>query len=319
MTPLESAVGPESSCRVCGGTLATNPDTSNIRDWEYGVEGEWSYRRCNSCSVRQIDPFPTLDDLKRAYDIDYHGYAVAASGTGLYGMLQQLARKALIRKLRPIVRPGSRVLDVGCGSGAFLANLEELQPAERTGIDFSDTAIELTRAKGIEQTYRGVFTEFPAEQGSYDVIFMNNYLEHTLSPFDEAARACELLRPGGMLVGEVPNFDSLDRVVAGRYWGGNHVPRHTFQFNRAALEDVFARAGFSRTDFSYPLSTAHIALSVQNYLQRNVPDLRDNPALTRGRAGYFGLLLLLGLPLNLPLVLTGKAGLIDFVATKAEA
>ena len=40
-----------------------------IRDWEYGVAGDYAYYRCQDCRGVQLHPFPDLDDLRRAYDI----------------------------------------------------------------------------------------------------------------------------------------------------------------------------------------------------------------------------------------------------------
>jgi len=151
------------------------------------------------------------------------------------------------------------------------------------------------------------------------VVFMNNYLEHTLEPRAELEKARDLLKPGGALAGEVPGYDSPDRRLFGPYWGGNHVPRHTFQFDQGFLRRLLAEAGYQRPRIQHSLSTGHWALSVQNYLVRYELAGGGPPAsLRHGRAWYFHLLLLAFLPVHVPCVLAGKSSVTRFVATRAS-
>lgn len=300
------------ACRACGATLAP-AEVSGIRDWEYGFPGEFAYRPCPGCGVRQLFPFPDLDDLREAYRMDYHGHAEPGQKGLLYSLLFRALERTEQARLSALVAGGARVLDVGCGIGLFLAKLRALGAADLMGIDFSERAAQAVRARGIP-CHQGTFQDFPAEGGSFDVVVMNNYLEHTLNPAAELEQARRLLRPGGVLVGELPNFDSLDRALFGRFWGGNHVPRHTFQFGPRELRAFLSRAGFSRVRLGYPLNTSHFALSVQNLLQRNAADLRANPALRHGRAGYYAALLLALIPLSAVAVLARRTGFLTFEA-----
>ena len=80
----------------------------------------------------------------------------------------------------------------------------------------------------------------------------------------ELQKAKALLQPGGMLFGEAPNFGSVDRPIFGRYWGGNHGPRHTFQFEPDRLYRPLRDAGFKRVVITSELSTGIVAKSIQN-------------------------------------------------------
>ena len=62
------------ACILCKGTDFRRV-TSGVRDWVYGVEGTWDLVACTSCGLVRLEPFPTIEDLHQAYDIDYHGYA----------------------------------------------------------------------------------------------------------------------------------------------------------------------------------------------------------------------------------------------------
>lgn len=302
------------SCRYCQG-IDSDIAESGIRDWEYGVEGTYEYRVCRTCNGVQLYPFPDLEDLKRAYDIDYHGYADKETRGSVFAVLYWLKELLFRRKMRKYVGPGDRVLDVGCGAGEFLLGLRSLGVTELEGIDFNAELMARLREQGLT-TFAGTFPEFSAPADSYDMISMNNYLEHTLDPAAELEKSLELLRSGRHLVGEVPGFASFDRMMFGRYWGGNHVPRHTFQFTPKILRTQLLKAGFEDIRITHELNTSHWALSVQNFLQRAVPDLRNNPAIEHGRGRYYLPLVLLFIPVNLVSVLLRKSGCIKFYARK---
>jgi SAM-dependent methyltransferase len=300
-------------CRVCGSN-DWRVEISGIRDWEYGIAGSYDYCRCNRCGIVQIAPFPSLEELVKAYQIDYHGYAEATDKGPFYRVLFAANDWLFTKRLKSIVAPGAAVLDLGCGNGAFLQRVRSMGAGLVEGIDFSEQAVGAAAKRGI-RVFHGVLGDFERPPATYDVIFMNNYLEHTSDPLAELRKCRQLLKPHGRLVGEVPNFDSFDRCLFGRYWGGNHVPRHTFQFDPPALRALLSRAGFRDARPSCELNTAHLVLSVQNLLQRNRSDLRHNPALKHGRAAYYGLLLLAFLPVNFFFVVAGKAGVMKFYAT----
>ncbi len=289
--------------------------SEGIRDWEYGVEGVYSYYQCRACEGVQLHPFPDIQDLKRAYDIEYHGYATGEKRgllfSGLYAAKEGLFRRRMSR----LVTTDSRVLDIGCGAGEFLLSMKSLGVKSLEGIDFSEDMIAALKRQGIS-AYCGTFPEFEGAADSYDLISMNNYLEHTVDPQLELEKSLSLLRPGGHLVGEVPGFDSWERRIFNRYWGGNHVPRHTYQFNADFLANLLRSAGFQDVHISHQLNTSHWALSVQNYMQRKVVNLRDNPAINRGRSRYYVPLLLMFIPINIVCVLMKKSGCIKFSACK---
>ena len=220
----------EYSCNYCSNKTSVTL-YSGIKDWEYGVEGEYQYRQCSQCGGVQLFPFPEIHDLIKAYDIDYHGYVDSGNKGFLYTTLFRLKDKPLLNKLRQYLPEGASVLDVGRGTGELLLGLQKMGASEVEGIDFNERALSMLAKKGIKG-FKGTFEDFKKEKGYYDLIIMNNYLEHTTNPLAELEKAKTLLKKGGHLYGETPGFDSYERRIFKRFWGGNHVPRHTYQFNQ---------------------------------------------------------------------------------------
>ena len=297
------------SCRLCGrrqGTVVV----SGMRDWEYGAKGEYAYLRCGTCGMVQIHPFPSLEDLIEAYKVDYHGYAELDDMGPLFKTLYDAKESVLERRLRRLIPAEARVLDVGCGNGKFLSRARAKGASYVEGIDFSPRAVARLQETGIT-AFLGTFLEYSKPDGFFDLIAMNNYLEHTLEPLQELVKARRLLKAGGYLTGEVPGFDSFERRIFGKYWGGNHVPRHTFQFEPGSLRSILEKAGFREIQITHDLNTGHWALSVQNLLHRNGEDRSD---LRHGRAWYYFPLLLAFVPVNVFCVLARRAGVVKLLA-----
>lgn len=302
-------------CQNCGADT-WSPVFRGIRDWEFGAPGEFSYLRCDRCRLVRLEPFPALEDLVAAYPASYTAFADTQQDRGfLYSILSRVSFALFRRSLRSAVPEGARVLDVGCGNGEFLARLRALGARFLHGVDFHEKAVALARKKGVE-AFHGVFVDYREKQGEFDAIFMINYLEHVLNPRDEAAHAFGMLRAGGSLIGEMPNFRSIDRLLFGRFWGGNHIPRHTFQFDPDTLKALLLSVGFRDVAVSQDVNPGHIVISIQNFLQRNVPDLSRNPKLRNGRMAGFNLLLLLFLPFNVIFAAFGLSGVMKFRATR---
>jgi SAM-dependent methyltransferase len=79
---------------------------------------------------------------------------------------------------------------------------------------------------------------------SFDVITMWQALEHVHAPLEVLRAAHRLLAPGGKLVVEVPNIDSLPFRWFGRAWFGLDLPRHLTHFAPQTLVQMVEKAGF---------------------------------------------------------------------------
>ena len=142
---------------------------------------------------------------------------------------------------------------------------------------------------------------------------MNNYIEHTTNPRIELQKAFSMLNTDGVIYGEIPCFDSWERKIFRRYWGGNHVPRHTFQFDQLFFIQLLTNVGFKKIKIKHQLNTAHIAISIQNICNNVVG---GGLKLNHGRVSWFNFLLLFLIPFNIIPVLLKKSGVIKFTASK---
>jgi SAM-dependent methyltransferase len=136
---------------------------------------------------------------------------------------------------RGLLSHDTRLLDVGCGTGA---NLEAFAAqCTAAGLDASPHAIEFCRKRGLERLFLGTLDSFPDDQ-RFDLITLLDVAEHA----DDDARllraALQRLDAGGKLLLTVPAFPSL--------WGPHDVQtHHKRRYTKNGLGRLMNDSGFS--------------------------------------------------------------------------
>ncbi|MGD8167919.1 class I SAM-dependent methyltransferase [Herbiconiux sp. P16] len=137
-------------------------------------------------------------DGRTDVDDDRHGWsAVAGEWAELWGGFAEPARRILIAEAR--VGKGTRVLDVGCGSGEFLAALAEAG-AVAVGIDPARGMVEEARrrAPGAEVRQGGV-DDLPWADVSFDVVTAVNALQFADDTLEALGEMIRVAGPGGRI------------------------------------------------------------------------------------------------------------------------
>jgi SAM-dependent methyltransferase len=158
------------------------------------------------------------------------------------------------------------------------------------------------------------FVKAPHERDRYNAVIFWHSLEHFSNPVAAIARAAEALKPGGLLVVAVPNYESWQARAFGRWWFHLDVPRHYFHFGTRSLEAVLARHRFRIVQldhFSFEQNPYGILQSLYNALgfRFNLlySLLKDRSA--RAETAYAHPFQTLGIVLLLPLLLPAALGL----------
>ena len=130
------------------------------------------------------------------------------------------------------IRPGQRVLDVGCGRGSFLHKAQSRAGAVATGIELNRSAAAVARAKGIAIAEEMLEAHADAHPQHYDLVTSFQVLEHVASPRAFIADCLRALKPGGLLIYGVPNDDSFLRFADAPL---NGPPHHMGLWTRRSL------------------------------------------------------------------------------------
>ena len=161
-------------------------------------------------------------------------------------------------------KPGARIADLGCGSGAF-THILQARGYRPTGLDISPKLIELARTKypAIEFA-EGDVEHLPFADGSLDGVLLSGLVHHLPDPARCAAEAFRVLRPGGSFVAFDPNrmnpFMYLYRDRSSPLYSPVGVTANERPVLAREIAATFARAGFRvRTDFMSNLNYRYLA------------------------------------------------------------
>jgi SAM-dependent methyltransferase len=230
---------PRTTCPWCGGhrlrRMTVGVDTMQVKP------GRFRYDRCADCRHVFQNPRLTPAGLDFYYR-DFYG------GLGRDSMEQVLgfgpgSHPARARSVPPTPRTW---LDVGAGHGHFCLLARDVWPSTVfDGLDLGDGIEEAARRGWVENAYLGQFPDLaPSLAGRYDVVSMFHYLEHTGDPRAELDAAALALRPGGHLLIEVPNPDSVTFRTYGPLASGMLIPQHLNLLPADNLVEALTTRGF---------------------------------------------------------------------------
>lgn len=228
------AAGAAIACPLCGGARTTCLRRMSTQE----LQTAWRQQM-------QIDVSADLGDCReiqqlRCADCRLRFFHPRLAGSGaFYADLQRFAWYYMPHKwehdaaLRHI-KPGDRVLEVGCGKGDFVASLRR-QGIDARGCELNEQAVRQAQAAGLPVEFRALESIVSDQPGGFDVICSFQVMEHVPHPAQMLASSLQGLRVGGRLIIAVPNCDGFIRLAEDDLM--NRPPHHVLWWSR----EVFAR------------------------------------------------------------------------------
>lgn len=151
--------------------------------------------------------------------------------------------RALLDKFEPYRKTG-KILDVGCGTGAFLKEAKT-RGWEVYGTEYTEKAIAICKSLGINMQ-AGKLDPSLYEKDSFDVITSFEVMEHINNPQEEIQNIRQLLRPGGLFYFTTPNFNSLERYLLKGKYNIINYPEHLSYYTKKTADYLFKKNGFAK-------------------------------------------------------------------------
>jgi SAM-dependent methyltransferase len=251
-----------SACKICGNRAGNKEHV--VSEMMFGLKEEFPYLECGECGCLQLETAPP--EMGTYYPQNYYAFRSSSRRTWVKELLRQLKNRCYFGRVSPLARfwdvrhphlqlrafssmkPSrvAKILDVGCGSGAFVRDLFSLGFSNVLGID-------PFIAGDIEASGRVIVRKCGLDEltgTTWDVIMFHHSFEHIPDPHETLRTVRNLLAPDGQCLIRVP-------VVswAWRHYGANWVqldaPRHFFLHSERSLRALAEQSGLvvTRTDY----------------------------------------------------------------------
>jgi 2-polyprenyl-3-methyl-5-hydroxy-6-metoxy-1,4-benzoquinol methylase len=228
------------NCPICSSTNIAPQLTAK----DYTVsQKEFVVWHCNNCTVRFTQDVPEQNAIGAFYQSDNY---ISHSDTkkGFINTLYHTVRNHTLNKKRQLIInevgiTKGELLDIGCGTGAFLHNMKT------AGWGITGVEPDFTARKKAEELY-GIHPQepeklFELKPASYHAITMWHVLEHVHELHAYIRQLETLIAPQGKIFIAVPNYTSKDAGIYQQHWAAYDVPRHLYHFSPAAMQQLVAK------------------------------------------------------------------------------
>lgn len=221
MSNFIQSVIPLTAYPYTGEAIACNLCGSNARTVICETDRRWKKLRtiaCSDCGLLRTDPMPTDAELDRYYRNEYRlDYQLAGRRPPKFHLVRSM-REARNRAayLSNALKPGARVLDVGCGTGEFLKFAKD-RGCEVIGIEPGRTYAEFARSEYGIDVINAPWQQADLPLSGFDVVTCQQVVEHLRDPMAALAAMAAWLKPEGMLYVSVPDMRSNDKPSFERF------------------------------------------------------------------------------------------------------
>jgi len=210
----------------------------------YFTKKSFQIARCPSCKLMAVENVPT--DLRPYYSEGYFTGDVTLDGYIDYDLDKEVTKKTYIDYLDLLgkyIQKQSQIsmFEVGCATGFFI-DLARQRGWQTEGIDISEYAVKKAREKGLMATTTTLESYQSAKK--FDVVAMQDLIEHVKDPVDVISRAKNLLAENGLLLFTTPDAGSLWARIWNKKWHAFVPPQHLFYFSAKSLGSILKKNGF---------------------------------------------------------------------------
>lgn len=194
---------------------------------------------CRACGLVSHAHIPTASELAEYYTTTYRQEYHNEYQPSPHRIVREWKRgQILLEQLQSEIRPGERVFEVGSGMGCTVMNFA-LAGYDASGVEPGDGFRNFSVEKLHARVAAGFLSQLPRRQ-QYDAVLLVHVLEHLPTPTHALTQVRELLRSGGRLYVEVPNF-ACPHAAPGKQFHFAHI----YNYTPATLRMLAAKVGFA--------------------------------------------------------------------------
>lgn len=192
------------NCRIC---KADNSKQQVRADFVFGGKPEHKFWQCGQCEAVYLYPIPSEEEEEYFYKKEFEKFMASRSGADrnwdnakahLSSNQDQVERRWPY--LEQHIKPGLRLLEIGCSSG-FMLNAFRDYGLDCVGVDPSGGFVDFVKQNG-HVIYK-TLEEIPPNS-QFDLVAHFFVFEHIRDPFMFMQKTYNLLKPGGKIIAEIP-------------------------------------------------------------------------------------------------------------------
>lgn len=226
--------------------------------------------RCMRCNLMMTSPRPESNEIARYYPRTYYSYTESkdyfSSRIALlikkYYVLppENIIKRmiigffaVLLKRFVAVIIEGEgksrNILDVGCGDGRRISWLIEYN-YNVYGTEISEDACNIAKSRGIK-VFCGDLLEAKYPESFFDIVIFSQVFEHLLDPQRTLEECYRIMKKESILIIDVPNIESLNYRIYGKFWFPLEVPRHLFHFSKQTVCNYLKKNRFTVIQWKY--------------------------------------------------------------------
>lgn len=220
--------------------------------WKNGLD----YYECPRCGLTYVNPIrAAAEEVNRELYGDQRSKHLMDGGE--HQRRHQKRARRLLRRFQSRGFKG-RLLEIGCAEGLFLS-VARADGWESHGLEIESQAAEYGRTRWGLDIFCGPIGDAPWREGSFDVVYMSNIMEHLLTPLEILKAVRRLLRHGGLLYLKTGNIKSYSYRALGPdwYYVDFYSKGHVAYYHPGSIVFALERAGFARRNIGVRTSGIH--------------------------------------------------------------
>ncbi len=232
-----------SACPACNSTAIAEVLKAKDHTVSKEIFRVWE---CANCTLRFTQDVPGETAIGAYYKAEAY-VSHTDSKQGLINKIYHKVRSHTLQTKRKLIERNAisqskKLLDIGAGTGAFLANMQEAG-WHCTGVEPDEDARTVAAEKyGLQLKTND---ELQSLEGQFDAITLWHVLEHVHDLNGYFAHFNKYLAPGGHLYIAVPNYTSKDAKHYKENWAAYDVPRHLYHFSPGSMKKLVTKHGLS--------------------------------------------------------------------------
>jgi 2-polyprenyl-3-methyl-5-hydroxy-6-metoxy-1,4-benzoquinol methylase len=223
-------------CPICG--YEEFSEFLKLKDYFLTGE-EFRILKCENCEFLFTNPQPEIENLQLYYQSDNY-ISHSGSKKGILNRYYHTGRNYAVKLKHNLVTKyasGSKVIDIGCGTGELLMQFKR-NNWETYGIEPNGKARVIAREKNNIQVGEEEDLE-TLKSGTFDVVMMWHVLEHVADLNKKIRQVKKIMKKEGTFFVALPNCKSRDASIYGKYWAAYDVPRHLYHFTQNTTRTLF--------------------------------------------------------------------------------